>query len=156
MSVVLKSPNTNLWRTILIKKTMRILKQWKGKHMKNRLSKWWFLIVIVIPFLLMFCLHVGIALGSYFGININVPNVDASTWFIFCGSYLGGTMTLAGVMITLRHERSIHQYEKALESIEKERNGLGKVICELNLFAPSILLSAVQRFAHYKHRIRSC
>lgn len=127
----------------MIKKTMRILKQWKGKHMKNRLSKWWFLIVIVIPFLLMFCLHVGIALGSYFGININVPNVDASTWFIFCGSYLGGTMTLAGVMITLRHERSIHQYEKALESIEKERDGLGKVICELNLFAPSILY---QRF----------
>lgn len=110
----------------MIKEAMRILKQRKVKHMKNRLSKWWFLIVIVIPFLLMFCLHIGIALGSYFGININVPNVDASMWFIFCGSYLGGTMTLAGVMITLRHERSIHQYEKALESIEKERDGLGK------------------------------
>lgn len=111
--------------------------------MKNKLSKWWFLVVIIIPFLLMLCLHIGIALSNYFGININVPNVDASTWFIFCGSYLGGTMTLAGVMITLRHERSIHQYEKALESIEKERDGLGQVICELNLFAPSILY---QRF----------
>lgn len=111
--------------------------------MKNKLSKWWFLVVLAIPFLLMLCLHIGIALGNYFGININVPNVDASTWFIFCGSYLGGTMTLAGVMITLRHERSIHQYEKALESIEKERDGLGKVICELNLFAPSIFY---QRF----------
>ena len=111
--------------------------------MKNRLSKWWFLVVLIIPFVLMFCLHIGIALGNYFGININVPNVDASTWFIFCGSYLGGTMTLAGVMITLKHERSIHQYEKALETIEKERDGLGKVICELNLFAPSVLY---QRF----------
>ena len=52
-------------------------------------------------------------------------------------------MTLAGVMVTLRHERGIHQYEKAMEIIEKERDGLGKVICELNLFAPSILY---QRF----------
>lgn len=112
--------------------------------MKNKLSKWWILVVILIPFLLMFCLHIGIALGNYFGININVPNVDASTWFIFYGSYLGGTMTLAGVMITLKHERSINQYEKALEVIEKERDGLGKAICELNLFAPSTLY---QRFS---------
>ena len=111
--------------------------------MKNKLSKWWFLVVLAVPFILMFCLHIGIALGNYFGININVPNVDASTWFIFCGSYFGGTMTLAGVMITLKHERSIHQYEKALETIEKERDGLGKVICELNLFAPNTLY---QRF----------
>ena len=51
--------------------------------MKNRLSKWWFLVVLAVPFILMFCLHIGIALGNYFGININVPNVDASTWFVF-------------------------------------------------------------------------
>lgn len=127
----------------MIKKTMSILKQWKAKHMKNRLSKWWFLIVIIIPFLIIFCLHIGIALGNYFGININVPNVDASTWFIFCGSYLGGTMTLAGVMITLRHERSIHQYEKSLESIDREKDALGKAVCDLNIFAPSTLY---QRF----------
>ena len=111
--------------------------------MKNKLSKWWFLVVLAIPFFLMLCLHIGIALGNYFGININVPNVDASTWFIFCGSYLGGTMTLAGVMVKLKHERGIHRYEKTMETIEKERDGLGNVICELNLFAPSILY---QRF----------
>lgn len=107
--------------------------------MKNKLSKWWFLIVIAIPFLLMLCLHIGIALGNYFGININVPNVDASTWFIFCGSYLGGTMTLAGVMLTLRHERNIHEYEKSMDGIEKEKDALGKAICDLNVFAPSTL-----------------
>ena len=107
--------------------------------MKNRLSKWWILIVIIIPFLVMFCLHIGIALGSYFGININVPNVDASTWFIFCGSYLGGAMTLAGVMLTLRYERNIHQYEKSMDSINKEKDALGKAICDLNVFAPSAL-----------------
>ena len=127
----------------MIQRMMKAWKGWKVKHMKNKLSKWWFLVVLAIPFLLMLCLHIGIALGNYFGININVPNVDASTWFIFCSSYLGGTMTLAGVMITLKHERSIHQYEKVLETIEKEKDGLGKVICELNLFAPSILY---QRF----------
>lgn len=107
--------------------------------MKNKLSKWWFLIVIAIPFFLMFCLHIGIVLGNYFGININVPNADASTWFIFCGSYLGGTMTLIGVMITLRYERNIHQYEKSMEGISKERDSLGKAICDLNIFAPSTI-----------------
>ena len=75
----------------------------------NKLSKLWIAAVVVIPFILIFCLHIGIALGNYFGININVPNVDASTWFLFAGSYLGGVMTLAGVMITLKHERKIHQ-----------------------------------------------
>lgn len=78
-------------------------------------------------------------MGNYFGININVPNVDASTWFIFCGSYLGGTMTLAGVMLTLRHERNIQQYEKSMDRIEKEKDALGKAICDLNVFAPSTL-----------------
>ena len=126
-----------------MQRMMKAWKKWKAEHMKNKLSKWWFLVVLAVPFILMFCLHIGTALGNYFGININVPNVDASTWFIFCGSYLGGTMTLAGVMITLKHERSIHQYEKALETIEKERDGLGKVICELNLFAQNTLY---QRF----------
>ncbi len=120
-------------------KSKKTLGQWKEKRMKNRLSKWWILVVILIPFLLMFCLHIGIALGNYFGININVPNVDASTWFIFCGSYLGGTMTLVGVMITLRHERNIHQYEKSMESIDKEKDALGKAVCDLNIFAPSTL-----------------
>lgn len=64
-------------------KARKILSQWKEKWMKNRLSKWWFLVVLAVPFILMFCLHIGIALGNYFGININVPNVDASTWFVF-------------------------------------------------------------------------
>lgn len=120
-------------------KAKKVLSHWREKRMKNRLSKWWFLVVLAVPFILMFCLHIGIALGNYFGININVPNVDASTWFIFCGSYLGGTMTLAGVMLTLRHERNIHQYEKSMDSIEKEKDALGKAVCDLNIFAPITL-----------------
>lgn len=107
--------------------------------MKNKELKWWVLVVTSIPFFLMLCLHIGIALGNYFGVNINVPNIDASTWFIFGGSYLGGVMTLAGVMITLRHERNIHQCEESLISINKEKEALGKAICDLNIYAPSTL-----------------
>lgn len=107
------------------------------KHIK--LFKLWIAVVALIPFILMFCLHIGIALSDYFGININVPNVDASTWFLFAGSYLGGVMTLAGVVITLKYERKIQQYEKLLENIDKEKERLGKAICELNVFAPSII-----------------
>ena len=111
---------------------------------KSKSLKWWIVSVFAIPFLLMLCLHIGIALGNYFDININVPSIDADDWFLFMGSYLGGVMALAGVMITLRQERNVHQYEKSLESIEKERDSLGNAICELNIFAPSILY---QRFS---------
>lgn len=111
--------------------------------MKNKKSTRWIIAVIALPFVIMFGLHIGIAFGNYFHININVPNVDAASWFMFFGSYLGGVMTLAGVIITIRHERNIHQYEKALETIEKERDGLGKAIGELNLFAPNAIY---QRF----------
>lgn len=47
------------------------------------------------------------------------------------------------VMITLKHERSIHQYEKVLDSIDKEKDALGKAVCNLNIFAPSTIY---QRF----------
>lgn len=109
--------------------------------MKKKLAKWQIIaiIIFVIPFILMFCFHIGIAFGQYFGININVPNVDASSWFMFSSSYLGGSMTLIGVILTLRHGQSSQQYEKKLENIEKERERLGRIIFELNTFAPSTI-----------------
>lgn len=107
--------------------------------MKNRKSLWWIAAVAVLPFIVMLGLHIGVALGNYFHININVPNIEAADWFMFYSSYLGGSMTLVGVMITLQHERNIHKYEKLLEDIDKEKDELGKAICEINLFAPSTL-----------------
>jgi len=107
--------------------------------MKNKVSKWWIVAVVFIPFFLMFCLHIGIALGTYFKIDFNVPNVDASTWFVFYSSYLGGVMTLAGVMITIEHERKIHKYEKALQDIENEKQQIGQAIREINTMLPSML-----------------
>lgn len=101
--------------------------------MKNKFSKWWFIFVAVIPVALMGVLHIGIALGQYFGININVPNVDASTWFMFCGSYLAGAMTLGGVILTLKHERNVNQYQISIDAINKERELIICAICELDI-----------------------
>ena len=39
--------------------------------MKKKLSKYWFLIILFAPFFLIFCFHIGLALGAYFGINMN-------------------------------------------------------------------------------------
>ena len=88
---------------------------------KNKAPKWWLLAIVATPLLLMLCLHIGIALGQYFGININVPGIGAADWFLFAGSYLGGAMTLLGVVATLKHERSIHHHQLMIESIEKEK-----------------------------------
>ena len=56
---------------------------------------------------------------------------------MFAGSYLGGAMTLFGVIITLRHERKLHQHQLMIESIEKERERLFAIISKLDVFAPS-------------------
>ena len=106
--------------------------------MKNRFFKWWLLVIAFIPFILMLCLHIGIALGDYFGININIPGVNASDWFTFASGYLGGVMTLVGVVITLRYERNVQRYEEKLNYIEKEKENWGRAICELNIFAPQL------------------
>lgn len=112
--------------------------------MRNKKSLCWIVAVITLPFVVMLGLHISIALGNYFRININVPNVDVATWFMFFGSYLGGVMTLGGVMITLRHERNIHQYENRMENIEREKQTIGNAVCGFNLLAPSVVIHASQ------------
>ncbi len=107
--------------------------------MKNKKTMWWIAVVAILPFIVMFGLHIGIAIEHYFHFNINIPNIDAADWFMFFASYLGGSMTLVGVMITLKHERSIHQYENELDKIEKEKEEIGNAICEFNLLFPSAL-----------------
>lgn len=105
---------------------------------KNKAPKWWLLAIVATPLVLMLCLHIGIALGQYFGININVPGIGAADWFLFAGSYLGGAMTLMGVMATLKHERSIHRHQLMIESIAKEKALLNSIVARLDFFAPSI------------------
>lgn len=111
--------------------------------MNNKKPLGWIIAVIALPFIVMLGLHIGIALGNYFHININVPNIDAASWFMFFGSYLAGVMTLTGVLITLKHERKMHQYEKSLENIDKERERIGNAICGFNLLAPRSLYGQV-------------
>lgn len=107
--------------------------------MKNKLSKYWFLGILFAPLLLMFCFHIGLALGAYFGININVADISTKDWFMFAGSYLGGVMTLVGVTITIRQERRNQHYEDNLGSIEREREHLGVAISGLNTIIPKTI-----------------
>lgn len=104
--------------------------------MKNKRIIWWIVGIALTPFVLMLLLHIGIALQQYFKLNINVPNIHAADWFMFAGSYLGGAMTLFGVIITLKHERKLHQHQLMIESIEKERERLFSIVNKLDVFAP--------------------
>mgnify|MGYP001285048773 FL=1 len=105
--------------------------------MKNKRLWWWILGIATAPFILMLCLHLGLAIQRYFRFNINVPNVEAADWFMFAGSYLGGTMTLLGVIVTLKYERRLNQHQQRIQSIEKERERLFSIINRLDVFAPS-------------------
>lgn len=104
--------------------------------MKNK-RLWWILGIAAAPFILMLCLHLGLAIQRYFRFNINVPNVEAADWFMFAGSYLGGVMTLLGVIVTLKYERRLNQHQQRIQSIEKERERLFSIINRLDVFAPS-------------------
>lgn len=106
--------------------------------MKNNQHRWWIVGIVAAPFVLMFFLHIGIAVGQYFKIDINVPNIAADDWFMFAGSYLGGAMTLLGVMATLRYERRIHSYQLMIQGIEKEKELLNSIINRIDIYAPSI------------------
>ena len=88
--------------------------------MKNKRLWWWILGIATAPFILMLCLHLGLAIQQYFRFNINVPNVEAADWFMFAGSYLGGAMTLLGVIVTLKYERRLNQHQQRIQSSEKE------------------------------------
>jgi len=105
--------------------------------LKNKRLWWWIPGIATAPFILMLCLHLGLAIQRYFRFNINVPNVEAADWFMFAGSYLGGAMTLLGVIVTLKYERRLNQHQQRIQSIEKERERLFSIINRLDVFAPS-------------------
>lgn len=104
--------------------------------MKNKRQVLWILGIILTPFILMLFLHIGIAIQQYFKFDINVPNIAAADWFMFAGSYLGGAMTLLGVIATLKHERNIHRHQQMLDAIHKEQQALCNIISGFDVFVP--------------------
>ncbi len=108
---------------------------------KNKKFNLYLLIIILLPFLIMLLLHIGIALGQYFNININVHNISASDWFMFAGSYLGGVITLFGVIITIKEERKLHKHQIMENDISKEQEKISKFISQINIHSPSMCYS---------------
>lgn len=106
-----------------------------------------FIGVALAPLLLVLCLHVGIAVGSYLSLDINLPEQRAVDWFIFAGSYLGGAMTLMGVLATLRHERRLYRHEVALDAIWEEQRNIADVLSGLDLYDPFICYTGLKATA---------
>lgn len=104
--------------------------------MKNKHLVWWIIGIILTPFIIMAFLHAAIAIQAYFGFDFNVQGIAAADWFMFAGSYLGGAMTLLGVVATLKHERNVHRHQHMIESIHKEQDALCNIINGFNVFVP--------------------
>jgi len=103
--------------------------------MKYNLKKYWLLIAIL-PFAIMILLHIGIFINKLTNINFNIPNISAADWFIFAGSYLGGVITLGGVILTIKHERTINLKQVRLSEVFQEKEKLGEILSKVNLYAP--------------------
>lgn len=107
--------------------------------MPDKLKKHWVWGVITAPFLLMFLLHLGIAVSEYTGFNFNIEGINAADWFMFAGSYLGGAITLGGVVLTLKHEQKVHQHQISIEAINREKELLVSAISKLDFSSISII-----------------
>ena len=103
--------------------------------MKYNFKKYWLLIAIL-PFAIMILLHIGIVINKLTNINFNIPNISAADWFVFAGSYLGGVITLGGVILTIKHERTINLKQVRLSEVLQEKEKLGEILSKINLYAP--------------------
>lgn len=103
-------------------------------------KKFYMLVLIILPLTLMFLLHMCIAIGNYLNISININNVFAKDWFMFYASYLGGCMTLVGVIFSMSNERKLSQFQIGMEAIEKEKMKLASLINQINVFLPVTIL----------------
>ena len=99
--------------------------------------------IIVIPLVLMFILHIGIALGNYCHVSISIEDVSSKDWFMFFGSYLGGVMTLFGVLYTLNYEQKEQQYHLVIDELNNEKTKLAFLINKLDVFLP---IKIIQHF----------
>lgn len=58
---------------------------------------------------------------------------------MFAGSYLGGIMTLIGVVLTLQYERKLQHQQTAIGSIDKEKGVIASVVGNIETSMPSRL-----------------
>ncbi len=112
------------------------LKNMIGKTMQNKRLLWWGFLIILTPFVIMLFLHACIAIQQRYKFDFNVQGIAAADWFMFAGSYLGGAMTLLGVVATLKHERNVHRHQQMIESIHKEQDALCNIINGFNVLVP--------------------
>ena len=110
-----------------------------GIDLLNKLKKYWVWAIVFAPFMIMLFLHIGVAIGEYTGVNLNVKGIEAKDWFMFAASYLGGAITLSGVVLTLKHERKLHLHQMNIDQINKEKEILTSAIVELDLHFPAIV-----------------
>ena len=103
-------------------------------------KRFYMLVLMILPLTLMFLLHMCIAIGNYLNISININNVFAKDWFMFYASYLGGCMTLVGVIFSMSNERKLSQFQIGMEAIEKEKMKLASLINQINVFLPVTIL----------------
>lgn len=111
--------------------------------MKNKRYVWWIVALVLAPVLVTLVIWSALFLLEYFNIDFDIPFTSANDWFMFFGSYFGAALTMVGVLLTIKHEKNIKKYEKAIHDIEKEEELLKQCILSIS---PMIPLMLYQRF----------
>lgn len=103
--------------------------------MKKWFSKYgWWILISILPIVLMLFLHLGIAISQYVGITFNINGVTAKDWFMFMGNYLGGAVTLIGIVLTIKHTQNVHKHQLVNANIDKENDEIADAISKLNTY----------------------
>jgi len=95
------------------------------------------LLLLGIPFVTMGLINIGNSVFSVTGHKINPEGINNAEIFMFWGSYLGGVVTLLGVVMTIQYSRKTHFHQMEIEKLNEERAHFSTAITKLNSLAIS-------------------
>lgn len=96
-------------------------------------NKYLYLFLIITPFLIISCLHLGNWITEKIGINFNPQGIGNTEWFLFWAAYIAGVCTLIAFLRTAEQNQRALEYQTEIHSIEREQEMLSTVMKGLYL-----------------------
>lgn len=110
---------------------------------KNKSDLGLVILLILAPFITMGFIIIGNLLFEATGYKINPNGVNNAVIFAFFGSYLGGVVTLLGVVYTILANKKRNDYKIEIDLLNEERGHFTSILSKLS---PLGTLNCISRF----------
>lgn len=96
-------------------------------------------LILTLPIVVIGILKFSIVINQSLSWNINIDNIQLKDWFSFFGSYLGGVITLIGVLVTINYEKNKYDHQLKINHLNEEKNIIAESIADIDIFALSTI-----------------